>query len=88
MMCGTPVVAYRRGAMPEVVDDGVTGFVVPDVASAVHAVERAVHLDRRAVRERAAERFGAARMVADYLDVYRRVLSDAVAPPAGMVGSR
>jgi len=88
MMCGTPVVAYRRGSMPEVVDDGVTGFVVPDVAAAVDAVGRAVQLDRRAVRRRAEERFGAARMVADYLDVYRRVLSGAVVPPTGMVGSR
>ncbi len=75
MMCGTPVVAYRRGSMPEVVDDGVTGFVVDDEASAVAAVACAARLDRRAVRERAAGRFGAARMVADYLDVYGAVLA-------------
>ena len=50
MMCGTPVVAYRRGSMPEVVDEGVTGFVVPDAAAAAAAVDRVVRLDRHAVR--------------------------------------
>jgi glycosyltransferase involved in cell wall biosynthesis len=76
MTCGTPVVAYRRGSMSEVVDEGVTGFLVGDVAEAVAAVDRAVRLDRAAVRERAASRFGADRMVKDYLRVYRRVLGD------------
>lgn len=76
MTCGTPVVAYRRGSMSEVVDEGVTGFLVGDVAEAVAAVDRAVRLDRAAVRERAASRFGADRMVEDYLRVYRRVLGD------------
>lgn len=74
MMCGTPVVAYRRGSMPEVVDEGVTGFVVTDAEAAVEAVGRAARLDRSAVHVRAAARFGAARMVADYLAVYRDVL--------------
>jgi hypothetical protein len=54
----------------------VTGFLVGDVAEAVAAVDRAVRLDRAAVRERAASRFGADRMVEDYLRVYRRVLGD------------
>ncbi len=74
MMCGTPVVAYRRGSMPEVVDEGVTGFVVTDAAAAAAAVDRAVRLDRHGVRARAAARFGAARMVADYLAVYAKIL--------------
>jgi glycosyltransferase involved in cell wall biosynthesis len=74
MVCGTPVVAYRRGSMPEVVDDGVTGFVVADAAGAVRAVDLAVRLDRRAVHDRAVARFGADRMVNDYLAVYRDVL--------------
>jgi glycosyltransferase involved in cell wall biosynthesis len=76
MTCGTPVVAYRRGSMAEVVDEGVTGFLVGDVAEAVEAVDRAVRLDRAAVRERATSRFGVDRMVEDYLRVYRRVLGD------------
>jgi glycosyltransferase involved in cell wall biosynthesis len=76
MTCGTPVVAYRRGSMPEVVDETVTGFLADNVAEAVVAVERAVRLDRAAVRERATSRFGAGRMVEDYLRVYRRALED------------
>ncbi|TKV60907.1 glycosyltransferase family 4 protein [Nakamurella flava] len=75
MACGTPVVAFRRGSMPEVVDDGVTGFLVDDVAGAVAAVPAAAALDRRAVAARARERFSAQRMVADYLRVYERLLS-------------
>jgi glycosyltransferase involved in cell wall biosynthesis len=75
MACGTPVVAYRRGSMPEVVDEGVTGFLAGDVSEAVAAVERAVRLDRAAVHERAASRFGVDRMVTEYLRVYERILA-------------
>lgn len=74
MACGTPVVAYRRGSMPEVIDDGVTGFVVGDLAEAVAAVPRAAALDRSAVRQRARERFDVERMVDGYLEVYDSVL--------------
>lgn len=74
MACGTPVVAYRRGSMPEVVDDGVTGFVVDGLPAAVAAVTAAAQLDRRAVRARAAERFGVDRMVEAYLRVYELIL--------------
>jgi glycosyltransferase involved in cell wall biosynthesis len=76
MACGTPVVAYRRGSMPEVVDEGVTGFLVSDVDSAVAAIELAVGLDRGAVSAHAAARFGADRMVADYLRVYETILGN------------
>jgi glycosyltransferase involved in cell wall biosynthesis len=76
MACGTPVIAYRRGSMPEVVDEGVTGFLVRDVEGAVAAVEKAVSLDRSTVSARAASRFGADRMVDDYLRVYETILND------------
>jgi glycosyltransferase involved in cell wall biosynthesis len=75
MVCGTPVVAYRRGSMPEVIDVAVTGYLADDVASAVAAVDAAVRLDRAAVSARARERFSAERMVEDYLEVYRRLLA-------------
>jgi len=77
MACGTPVIARRRGSVPEVIDEGVTGFVVDDVAGAVAAVDRVRSLDRRGVRTRAAERFSRDRMVDDYLRVYERVLAGA-----------
>ena len=74
MAAGTPVVAYARGSMPEVVDEGVTGFLVGDAASAAAAVDRAIHLDRTAVRRVAEARFSADRMVADYVAVYESLL--------------
>lgn len=77
MACGTPVIARRRGSVPEVVDEGVTGFVVDDIAGAIDAVERVRGLDRRAVRARVAERFSRDRMVDDYVRVYERVVSSA-----------
>jgi hypothetical protein len=61
--------------MPEIIDDSVTGYLVPDVAAAVLAVERAVALDRKVVRNTAERRFGAARMVDDYLTLYRQLLT-------------
>ncbi|HEY2044468.1 MAG TPA: glycosyltransferase family 4 protein [Jatrophihabitans sp.] len=75
MACGTPVVAYRRGSMAEVVDEGVTGYLAEDVASAADAVELAVRLDRAAVHARAAQRFGVERMVDDYLRTYADILT-------------
>jgi glycosyltransferase involved in cell wall biosynthesis len=71
MACGTPVIARRRGSVPEVVEDGITGFVVDDVAGALAAIPRAAALDRPAVRARCAARFSRDRMVEDYLAVYR-----------------
>jgi glycosyltransferase involved in cell wall biosynthesis len=82
MACGTPVVAYRRGSMAEVIDDGVTGFAVPSQDAAVAAVAIAAWLDRDLVRSTAASRFGVDRMVADYLDVYERILQRAPIPAA------
>jgi glycosyltransferase involved in cell wall biosynthesis len=75
MACGTPVVAYRRGALPETVADGVTGFLVDGVDGAVSAVPRALALDRAGVAAETRRRFSADRMVADYLAVYERMLA-------------
>jgi glycosyltransferase involved in cell wall biosynthesis len=71
MACGTPVIAFRSGSTPEVVDDGVTGFLVDDVESAAAAVMRATKLDRAKVRERFDERFAIERVAEDYLGIYR-----------------
>jgi glycosyltransferase involved in cell wall biosynthesis len=75
MACGTPVVAFRNGAVPEVIDDGVTGFVVETVDEAVEAVRRATGLSRAGVRARFDKRFSAARMAGDYLALYRRLIN-------------
>ena len=73
MACGTPVVAYARGSMPEVVDEGVTGRLVNTVQEAAAAVDTIDTIDRGACRARARERFSAERMVADYLAIYREI---------------
>ena len=70
MACGTPVVAWRCGSAAEVVDDGVTGFVVDDRGSAVRALHEACALDRRLVRARFEERFTSARMAEDHERLY------------------
>jgi len=75
MACGTPVVASRRGSMPELIDDARTGFLVNDVDEALLAVSQAATLDRCAVRQDAVARFGRDRMVDAYLEVYERVVS-------------
>jgi glycosyltransferase involved in cell wall biosynthesis len=75
MACGTPVVAFDRGSMPELVEDGATGFVVRDAAEAASAIGQLGDLDRSTVRERTVARFGRERMVDDYLDAYRILLS-------------
>jgi glycosyltransferase involved in cell wall biosynthesis len=74
MACGTPVVAFRRGSVPEVMVDGVTGFVVEDTDEAVEAVGRVASLSRRACRRSFEERFDAVRMARDYTEVYRRLV--------------
>ena len=73
MACGTPVVAYRKGSMPEVVDEGVTGRLVDDVDQAVDAVAGIAKIDRLVCAARARERFSADRMVEDYLSIYRNI---------------
>jgi glycosyltransferase involved in cell wall biosynthesis len=74
MACGTPVIATRRGSMPELIDHGVTGFLVDTPAEAVAAIDRIDDIDRTVVRRAVAERFTVERMADDYLALYRRIL--------------
>ncbi len=84
MACGTPVLAFGRGSLPEVVDHNLTGFVVDSVEEAVATVPLVWSLDRATVRETFERRFSAERMTADYLTIYRRLLGEErAAPPAG-----
>jgi glycosyltransferase involved in cell wall biosynthesis len=74
MACGTPVAALDRGAVREIVDDGVTGIVFGDLDQMAAGLNRVCALDRRRVRQRAVERFGVERMVNEYVAVYRRIV--------------
>ncbi|HTH59964.1 MAG TPA: glycosyltransferase family 4 protein [Paraburkholderia sp.] len=78
LACGTPVVAFRRGAVPEVIEQGVSGFVVDDVEGAVEALRRIGSIGRRACRDAFERRFTAARMTRHYVDVYEQVASHAM----------
>jgi len=84
MACGTPVIAFNRGSVPEVVEDGVTGFIVEDEAGAIGAVDRLSHLSRTRIRERFEQRFTARRMALDYLATYRELM-DATTPRLRLV---
>jgi glycosyltransferase involved in cell wall biosynthesis len=84
MACGTPVIAFNRGSAPEVIEDGLTGFVVEDVNGAIGAVDRLSHLSRPAIRRRFEQRFTARRMAQDYLAVYRS-MTDRLAPHLRLV---
>jgi glycosyltransferase involved in cell wall biosynthesis len=73
MACGTPVIAFRSGSVPEVIDQGVTGFVVEGEAEAVQALGRLGEIDRRTVRTRFEQRFTAKRMATEYLRHYENL---------------
>ncbi|WP_439375303.1 glycosyltransferase family 4 protein [Bradyrhizobium sp. PMVTL-01] len=77
MACGTPVIAYRSGSVPEVIDHGLTGFIVENEEQAVTAVGELRKLDRRRVRARFEERFTARRMARQYEDRYRELVAAA-----------
>jgi glycosyltransferase involved in cell wall biosynthesis len=77
MACGTPVLAFRRGSVPEIIEDGVTGKVVDSEEEAVGALPEVLSYDRRAVRQRFEERFSAARMAKEYVGAYRSLLQKA-----------
>src|SRR5437867_4396588 len=74
MACGTPVIAFNRGSVPEIVEDGLTGFVVGDEEEAVAATDGLSRLSRGAIRQRFEERFTARRMAREYLVVYRSLI--------------
>jgi glycosyltransferase involved in cell wall biosynthesis len=74
MACGTPVIAYRRGSMPELVRHGETGYLVDDVDGAARAVSAVREIDRSACRADVERRFTSARMARDYVRVYQQIL--------------
>lgn len=74
--CGTPVIAFNRGSMPEIIQDSVNGFLVSDVSQAAEAVERIPTLSRKKCRDVVEERFSQGRMVEEYLKVYAQVLEE------------
>ncbi|MCK5263812.1 MAG: glycosyltransferase, partial [Gammaproteobacteria bacterium] len=76
MACGTPVIAYSRGSMPEIIRDGNTGFLVNDVESAVQAVVNIDLIDRYDCRKEVERRFTSKRMAHEYVKVYHRILED------------
>ncbi len=75
MACGTPVIAYPLGSVPEVMKEGVSGYVVPDLDGAVEAAKKIGQVDRRRVRRYFEQRFTAARMTQDYVKIYERMVS-------------
>lgn len=75
MACGTPVLAFGCGSVPEIVEDGITGAVVDNIDQAVAALPGVIALDRRKIRRRFEQRFSATRMAIDYVEVYRALLA-------------
>jgi glycosyltransferase involved in cell wall biosynthesis len=74
MACGTPIIAYRCGSVPELIQEGITGYMVDDIEGAVEALAKISSFDRRRCRRVFEERFSATRMAHDYLRVYRRLI--------------
>ena len=77
MACGTPVIAFNRGSMPEIIQDGRNGFLVTDIKEAVDALEKLDRIDRRFCRRTVEDRFTAELMVTNYIKVYTRILNRA-----------
>ena len=82
MACGTPVIAYRSGAVPEVIEEGETGFIVNGLKDATAAARKIPELSRARCREVFEERFTSQRMASDYLQVYERIIQEKLANPA------
>jgi glycosyltransferase involved in cell wall biosynthesis len=83
MACGTPVLAFRCGSVPEIIEDGVTGAIVDTMEQALTALPRVIALDRKKVRQRFEQRFTGARMAKDYVAVYRSLLASSKADGRG-----
>jgi glycosyltransferase involved in cell wall biosynthesis len=88
MACGTPVLAFRAGSVPEIVEDGLTGRIVSNIEEAVQAVPDLLALDRKAIRARFEQRFSSRRMAADYVRTYevlgRHAASEIQLSPAAL----
>jgi glycosyltransferase involved in cell wall biosynthesis len=88
MACGTPVLAFRCGSVPEIVDEGITGAIVGTVDEAIAALPGVMALDRKKVRQRFEQRFSARRMAKDYVGVYRSLLESSISVAAAKRESR
>jgi hypothetical protein len=96
MACGTPVLAFRQGSVPEIIDQGVTGATFDTMEEAVRLLPQVIALDRHAVRRRFEQRFSSARMGTDYVALYRSLLEQpsmsgcgtTVPPPRPVLGKR
>ena len=80
MACGTPVLAFRCGSVPEIIDPGVTGLIVDSMDEAIRVMPQVLALDRRAVRRKFEQRFSATRMAKDYVQVYRSLIKQQALP--------
>jgi len=80
MACGTPVLAFRCGSVPEIIDPGVTGLIVDSMDEAIRVMPQVLALDRRAVRQKFEQRFSASRMAKDYVQVYRSLIKQQALP--------
>ncbi|QGT98687.1 Glycosyltransferase [Candidatus Syntrophocurvum alkaliphilum] len=76
MACGTPVIAYPKGSMPEIIKDGITGLLVDNVDEAVNRINQISEIDRKQCRLWVEERFSQERMVNDYISVYKKIIKD------------
>src|SRR5262249_45920397 len=88
LACGTPVIAFGRGSVPEVIENGKTGFVVDDIEQAVEALERIDEIDRRVCRAEFERRFTSERIAQDYVSVYRTLIDAPRKAPAPLVPVR
>jgi glycosyltransferase involved in cell wall biosynthesis len=88
MACGTPVLAFRCGSVPEIIDPGVTGLIVDSMDEAIRVMPQVLALDRRAVRQKFEQRFSASRMAKDYVQVYRSLIKQQALPERDALVSR